>query len=274
MTETPSVVLTIAGFDPSGGAGVLADVKVIAAHYCYGVACITALTVQSTTGVRRVSPVAAGLVRETLEELATDLEIAAVHIGMLGSGTVAAAVADFLAERKLRNIVLDPVLKSSSGAELLDAEGVKLLRERLLPLAAVMTPNVDEAEVLTGTAVANPEQMLAAAWLLHEMGAAAVVVTGGHLDRAVDLLSIARPSAEAQVKTFATPRLRSNSTHGTGCAFSTALACQLAKGIGLAKAVPLAKNYVTQSIKNAYPVGRGIGPVNHLWRGFGGKAKK
>src|SRR5450755_3554859 len=131
MPDTPPVVLTIAGFDPSSGAGVTADIKTIAAHDCYGVACITALTVQSTQGVRRVLPVAPEMVRETLGELAADFHLAAVHIGMLGSGIMVQAVADFLADRKLANVVLDPVLKASSGAELLDVPGIRLLAEKL-----------------------------------------------------------------------------------------------------------------------------------------------
>ena len=135
MSLTPPVVLTIAGFDPGSGAGVTADIKTIAAHGCYGVACITALTVQSTAGVRRVEAVDAGLVAETLAELASDLEIAAVHIGMLGSGKVVRAVADFLAAHKMPNVVLDPILKSSSGTDLVDAAGVRVLIEKLLPLA-------------------------------------------------------------------------------------------------------------------------------------------
>ena len=143
MSLIPPVVLTIAGFDPCSGAGVTADIKTIAAHGCYGVACITALTVQSTAAVRRVEVVDAKVVAETLTELASDLEVAAVHIGMLGSGKVARAVADFLTAHKMPNVVLDPILKSYSGTELVDAAGVRLLIEELIPRAAVVTPNVD-----------------------------------------------------------------------------------------------------------------------------------
>src|SRR5437868_2748892 len=141
MLQSPPVVLTIAGFDPSSGAGITADIKTIAAHGCYGVSCITALTVQSTTGVQRVQPVEPALVTEMLEELAADMEIAAVHIGMLGSEKVVNAVEDFLEHRGLGNVVLDPILTSSSGARLIDAAGVRVMVERLLPIAAVVTPN-------------------------------------------------------------------------------------------------------------------------------------
>jgi hydroxymethylpyrimidine/phosphomethylpyrimidine kinase len=265
MTLSPPVVLSIAGFDPSSGAGVTADIKTIAAHGCYGVACITALTVQSTSAVRRVEAVDTNLIVETLAELAGDLEIASVHIGMLGSGKVVKAVADFLTARKLPNIVLDPILKSSSGAELLDAAAARLLLERLLPLATILTPNVDEASGLTGLAVTDPEQMRAAARKLHEMGAAAVVITGGHLDKAIDLLSFTSKRG-VQQELFKSARLRSNSTHGTGCAFATSVACHLAMGRGLPEAVLLAKAYVSAAITNAHPLGHGIGPVHHLYR--------
>jgi hydroxymethylpyrimidine/phosphomethylpyrimidine kinase len=265
MPLAPPIVMTIAGFDPSSGAGVTADIKTAAAHGCYGVACITALTVQSTVSVRRVEAVDAKLVAETLAELASDLEIAAVHVGMLGSGKVARTVADFLVARKLPNIVLDPILKSSSGTSLLDAAGVRLLIDELLPLAAVVTPNIDEASVLTGLVVSDVEQMRTAAKKLHEMGASAVVVTGGHLEKAIDLLSFTTKRGIEQ-ELFKSARLRSNSTHGTGCAFATSVACHLAMGRGLPEAVLLAKAYVSAAISNAHPLGHGTGPVHHLYR--------
>lgn len=265
MASSPPVVLSIAGFDPSSGAGVTADIKTIAAHGCYGVGCVTALTVQSTAGVRRVEPVAAELVAQTLEELASDVEIAGVRIGMLGGAKVGKAIADFLEKRKLENVVLDPILRSSSGADLVDAAGARLFSERLIRLAAVVTPNVDEASALTGLAVANPEQMRAAAHKLHEMGAGAVVVTGGHLEKAIDLLSFTtRRGVEQEI--FKSARLRSSSTHGTGCAFATSIACHLALGRGLPEAVLLAKAYVGAAISNAHPLGHGTGPVHHLYR--------
>ena len=269
MTEQPPVVLTIAGFDPSSGAGVTADIKTIAAHSCYGAACITALTVQSTAGVKRVQPVDAGLISETLDELASDLDIAAVHIGMLASGKVVTAVADFLsrppAKSRLPNVVLDPILKSSSGADLLDAAGIRLLIERLIPLADVLTPNVDEAAALTGLKVRDLDEMRAAAAKLHAMGAKAVVITGGHLEKAIDLLSFTSHRGIEQ-EVFKAERQRSDSTHGTGCAFSTAMACHLALDRGLAEAALLAKTYVTAAISNGHPLGRGTGPVHHLYR--------
>jgi hydroxymethylpyrimidine/phosphomethylpyrimidine kinase len=271
MAEKPPVVLTIAGFDPSSGAGVTADIKTIAAHGCYGVSSITAMTVQSTAGVKRVEAVDPALVTDTLQELVADLEIAAVHIGMLGTGKVVKAVADFLKpiatdKGRLPNIVLDPILKSSSGADLLDAAGTRILIERLIPLADVVTPNVDEAAVITGMKrVEELDEMKAAAAKLHEMGASAVVVTGGHLEKATDLLSFTTKRGIEQ-EVFKAERQRSKSTHGTGCAFATAMACHLALDRGLAEATLLAKTYVTAAISNGQPLGKGVGPVHHLYR--------
>lgn len=270
MDEKPPVVLTIAGFDPSSGAGVTADIKTIAAHGCYGVSAITALTVQSSSGVKRVEPSDPLLVTDTLEELRADVEIRAVHVGMLGSGKVAKAVADFLGRagpnrERLRNIVLDPILKSSSGADLVDAAGIRVLIDRLIPLADVVTPNVDEAGALTGINIQELDEMKAAAAKLHEMGAAGVVVTGGHLEKAMDLLSFTTKHGVEQ-EVFKAQRQRSNSTHGTGCAFATAMACHLALERRIAEATLLAKTYITAAISNGQPLGRGVGPVHHLYQ--------
>jgi hydroxymethylpyrimidine/phosphomethylpyrimidine kinase len=265
MPLTPPVVLTIAGFDPSSGAGITADVKTIAAHECFGVCCITALTVQSTQGVRRVAGVDPRLIAETLQELVSDLIVEAVHIGMLGNEKVVAVVADFLAEARLPHVVLDPILKSSSGADLLDAAGTRLLIERLIPLAELITPNLDEAGVLTGKAVTNLDQMHEAAARLHALGAANVVVTGGQLEKATDLLSFSGARGKEQ-EVFKADRQGSSSTHGTGCAFATALACHLAHGRGLPEAVLLSKAYVSAAIANAHPLGKGVGPLHHLYR--------
>ncbi len=278
MAESPPVVLTIAGFDPSSGAGITADIKTIAAHECYGLSCITALTVQSTQGVRRVVGVDPRIITETLQELVSDLAVDAVHIGMLGNAQVVEVVANFLGQAspghtspvraRLPHIVLDPILKSSSGADLLDAAGTRLLLERLVPLAEVITPNLDEASVLAGMPVTNLDQMRVVAARLHSLGAANVVVTGGHLEKgekAIDLLSFTTArGAETQV--FKAERQRSRSTHGTGCAFSTALACHLAHGRGLPEAVLLSKVYVSAAISNAHPLGHGAGPLHHLYR--------
>ena len=281
----PPVVLSISGYDPSSGAGVTADIKTAAAQNCYAVTCITALTLQSTQGVFGVQLVDPELVARTLATLADDLEIAAVRVGMLGSGDVAAAVADFLEERRLPNIVLDPVIRSSSGAVLLDGAGRAILLKRLLPLADIITPNVDEAAALVGiepVATNAPwEEVLprlrAMAGRLRELGSrtdpglgpretwgtGAVVITGGHLLQANDYL-LYEKSGSVMEEVFPGVHLESRSTHGTGCAFATALACQLAHGKTLPGAVRAAKEYVRKAIATSYPLGRGRGPINHL----------
>jgi hydroxymethylpyrimidine/phosphomethylpyrimidine kinase len=277
MSEKIPVVLTIAGFDPSSGAGVTADIKTIAAHGCYGVACITAMTVQSTAGVKRVEALDPVLITETLEELTSDVPVAAVHIGMLGTGKVVKAVAEFLNQRpaknglrqesrsRLPNVVLDPILRSSSGADLLDPAGTKLLIEKLFPIADVITPNIDEASALTGLKVTDLDEMRAAAAKLQEMGSAAVVITGGHLEKAIDYLSFSTKDGVKE-EVFKSDLLHSKSTHGTGCAFATAMACHLALERSLPEAALLAKTYVQSAIAAAHPLGHGTGPVHHLYR--------
>lgn len=284
MRVAPPVVLTIAGFDPSSGAGITADIKVIAAHECYGVVCITALTVQSTQGVSRVQAVDPEIIAATLAELVSDVAIGAVHIGMLANEQVVRTIADFLDQTRLPHIVLDPILRSSSGADLLDPAGTRLMIERLFPLAELITPNLDEAATLAGVALANTaaasastsssgatsvaaslDAMREAARGLHALGAANVVVTGGHVEKAIDLLSFATARGTEQ-EVFKAERQRSTSTHGTGCAFSTALACHLAHGRGLPEAVLLSKAYVSAAIANAHPLGHGTGPLHHLYR--------
>jgi hydroxymethylpyrimidine/phosphomethylpyrimidine kinase len=259
------VVLSIAGFDPSSGAGVTADIKTLAAHGCYGVCCVTAITVQSTTGVRRVEPLGAKLVGETLECLADDLEIAAVRIGMLGSGEVVEAVARFLAKNQMKPVVLDPILKSSSGAVLLEGAAVKALVAQLLPLCTVVTPNLGEAAELTGLQVTNLAEMREAALRLHELGAPNVVITGGHLASPTDLLSMKRDDGKTTQQEFPGDKIASCSIHGTGCAFATSLAANLALRRALPDAVQHAKQYVAAAIAGSHPLGRGVGPIHHLF---------
>jgi hydroxymethylpyrimidine/phosphomethylpyrimidine kinase len=284
VPSPPPVILTIAGFDPSSGAGITADIKTIAAHECYGVACITALTIQSTQGVRKVEAVDPAVIAGTLEELASDFDIQAVHIGMLATAAVVQAVADFLEKAGLSHIVLDPILKSSSGADLLDAPGTRLMIKRLLPLAEVVTPNLEEAAAIcsmplasvaaassssdqrvTVSLSASVDFMRQVAREMHVLGAANVVVTGGDLEKAIDLLSFTTERGVEQ-ELFKADRQKSTSTHGTGCAFAAALACHLALGRGLPEAVLLSKAYVSAAISNAQPLGQGTGPLHHLYR--------
>lgn len=267
------VILSIAGYDPSSGAGVTADVKTAAALGCYAVTCITALTVQSTQGVFGVEPVRAEVIRETLSRLADDFKIAAVRIGMLGTGENAEAVANFLRQRRPKNVVLDPVLRSSSGAALIDVGGVEAIR-RLLALADVITPNLLEALALAGemSDVAPSDSwektipcVRRAAQRLHEMGSKAVVITGGDMRQANDFLSVCENDVVTE-HILAAARIESRATHGTGCAFATAIACGLARGAQLIETVGDAKEYVRQAMAASYTVGKGVGPMNHLFR--------
>src|SRR5207248_6321280 len=265
MRNAP-IVLTIAGFDPSSGAGVTADIKTLAAHGCYGIACITAMTVQSTRGVRRVEPLPASLVSSTLKELVGDFEISALKVGMLGSGPVARAVLRFLGQHRPKHSVLDPVLRSSSGTALIDAAGVRVL-PKLFAAVEVITPNVHEASVLSGVKIRGMEDLAEAAAVLHQRGARNVVITGGDFEsvhgKAIDVLSTA---GGAQMQEFAGSKLASRSTHGTGCAFSTAVAANLALGRSLPEAVSRAKHFVREGIRTAETMGQGVGPMNHFPR--------
>src|SRR5271165_3381530 len=269
--KVPPVVLSIAGLDPSSGAGITADVKTAAAQGCYAVACPTALTVQSSQGVFEVRPLDPDLVLRTLGALAEDLEIAAVRIGMLGSASVAKSVASTLRGLELCNIVLDPVLRSSSGVVLLDELGSQVLRKELLPLADVITPNLEEAAGLAGIEAVTTQSpwedvlpwLRMAAAGLRALGSRAIIITGVHLPEANDYLSYVEDGAVRE-EIFPGAHIESVSTHGTGCAFAMSIACQLALGQRLPQAVRGAKEYVRRAVETAYPLGKGIGPINHM----------
>ena len=263
--STPPVIWTIAGFDPSSGAGITADLKTISSLGCYGVACITALTVQNTMGVRRVDPVSPRTVRETIHTLLEDMPPDAIKIGMLATSDLASLVADFLESLPQPRcpIVLDPILRSSSGAELLDPAGVQILLARLLPLATVVTPNRHEAAILTGLGPKDAaEDAEGAATALRQLGATAAVVTGGDslAQCSEDVLAYAAAGMEF-VETLSAPRILSSGTHGTGCAFSTAIACALAQGQSIPAAVTAAKAFVRRAIERAPGLGHGKGPM-------------
>jgi hydroxymethylpyrimidine/phosphomethylpyrimidine kinase len=231
------------------------------------------LTVQSTVGVFGVEQVQARTVAETLRRLADDVEIAGVRIGMLGSGAVAEAVSSYLEERKPKNVVLDPVIRSSSGADLIDEAGLEVLRRRLLPLCDLVTPNVEEAAEMAGSEPVSTSgaweetvpRLRILAWTLHDRGCRAVVITGGHLVDPHDFLSYQTTGGRRE-EILVGSRIESTSTHGTGCAFAMAAACELAKKSALPDAVRAAKNYVRRAIESAYPVGKGSGPINHLFQ--------
>ncbi len=257
----PPILLTIAGFDPSCGAGTAADLKTFAAHGCYGVAAITSLTVQNTQGVETVHNTPSAELRAQLEALAKDCDIAAVKIGMLGNRGNAVVVAEFLDAHKFAHVVHDPVTKSSSGAELLDAAGIKFVAAELLKRASVITPNVPEAEVLTGLTIKDVADMEAAARKIVDMGARAVIVKGGHMERAVDVLFDG-----TEIIQLSGDRVKTDNTHGTGCTFASAIAAQLASARSLLEAATLAKAYVMKAIEKGYPIGKGRVPLDHFYR--------
>ncbi len=256
------IVLSIAGFDPSCGAGVAADLKTFAAHNCYGVAVVTALTVQSTLGVKAIHATPASTLRAQLDALAEDVQIAAVKIGMLGTRGNAAVVAEFLDQVHPAHVVLDPVIQPSAGGpELLDEQGVKYLSEELMRRSTVVTPNIAEAALLSGLEVKDLAGMEAAARKLIERGARAVVVKGGHMDKAVDVL------VDGTVVTIlGGDHVKSEHTHGSGCTFASAIAAQLASGYPLTQAAMLAKAYVTKAIESGFAIGKGAGPLDHFYR--------
>lgn len=265
------VALTIAGFDPSSGAGITSDLKTFAAHGVYGVACISALTVQSTQGVRSVQPLPALQAKETLECLAQDLSLAGVKIGMLGSSSIAREVVRFLTSDhgvERRRAVLDPVFLSSSGHSLLDAEGMQLLRTDLLSSIGWITPNLAELAFLAGTGPIGREEIPGAAGRLKDLAARMgnealnVVVTGGHLDPPDDYLLTAAGGEEW----FPGETVNTTATHGTGCAFSAALLCRIIRGDSPSFAVAQAKAFVSEALRSATPIGKGKGPIHHLFR--------
>lgn len=257
----PPLVLTIAGFDPTSGAGISADIKTISANQAYGVACISTLTVQNTQGTRSYTPIPATFLEEQLDYLLTDLQPRAIKIGMLGSKEAVEVVARQLERHPAPWVVLDPIFAATSGTRLSDDAGWTHLRERLFPLASVLTPNLAEAEMLTGMTLSKPTDMERAAVLLRAMGPPYVVVKGGHLERPVDYLYDGD-----KFIALAADRVRTANTHGTGCTFSAALAANLACGKQVHDAVVLAKAYLTAALKQSYPIGSGPGPLNHLYR--------
>ncbi len=257
----PITLLTIAGFDPTGGAGIAADLKTFAAHNCYGIAAVTALTVQTTEGVIAVHPTPPAVLEAQLEALAADVKIAAVKIGMLANRDIARVVAGFLERHQFPHVVLDPIIVSTAGFQLLDEKGVEYLKAELIKHVSLITPNAPEAQTLSGVEVKGLDGAKEAAKILFDMGAKSVVIKGGHLEKPVDLVFNG-----TEFLTFGSDRVRSENTHGTGCTFASAVAAALAEGKQLPDAVVLAKAYVTKAIERGFAVGKGRGTLNHFFR--------
>lgn len=257
--ETPPVALTVAGFDPSGGAGVIADVKTFTAFGCFATAAVTSLTYQNTTGVFGAAHQTAEAVRAQVLPVVEDFRVAGAKTGMLPTREIIREVARLFRESPLPAPVVDPVVRSTSGFDLIDDAALDALKSELLPLARVVTPNIPEAERITGLSIRDREGMLEAAGRMRAMGARAVLVKGGHLEGdAVDVLD-----DEGHVRTFTAARIETTSTHGTGCTLAAAIAACLARGMNLEDSVAAAKRFVTEAIRRAPRLGHGHGPVNH-----------
>jgi len=254
--------MTIAGSDSGGGAGIQADLKTFAALGVYGASTLTAITAQNTVAVTAVHELPVDLIDAQIDAVVTDIGVDAVKTGMLSSAAIVETVAAAVQRHALVNLVVDPVMIAKSGDALLRPEAVNALRDRLLPLAAVVTPNLPEAETLTGLSITTAADIRRAAEQIVGRGARAVVVKGGHRDGpAVDLFYDG-----VRFQEFTAPRLDTRNTHGTGCTFAAAVAAGLARGQDLIAAVAQAKDYVTEAIRHSYPLGQGHGPLHHFYK--------
>ena len=257
-------VLTIAGSDSSGGAGIQADIKTMMAHGIYGMSVITALTAQNTVGVNSVMPVPADFVRRQLEAVFDDIFPDAVKIGMLPDVEIMEAVEDVLINYKAVNVVLDPVFASSSGTAFSSEKTFEFLKERLFSLCTLVTPNIPEAEILTDMQIRDKSDTIRAAEIISNSYSCSVLIKGGHIrynrDKSEDLLFM----ADGEKIWSESSRIDNPNTHGTGCTLSSSIACNLAKGFSLPDSVCRAKAYLTGCIENGLNIGKGRGPLNHL----------
>jgi hydroxymethylpyrimidine/phosphomethylpyrimidine kinase len=262
MPSGRRAALTIAGSDSSGGAGIQADLKTFAALGVFGTSAITAITAQNTVGITQTFPLPGDLVTAQIEAVATDISLHATKIGMLANSAIVEAVAATIQELDLPNVVVDPVVFATSGDRLLDEDAVQTLAQELLPRALLVTPNLPEAELLSGRTIASRDDVREAARRIRALGPTAVVITGGHAggDEVVDVLFDGKQFAE-----FHTQRIDTRHTHGTGCTFASAIAAYLALGCSLAEAAERAQKYVAGAIRHALALGRGHGPLDHFW---------
>jgi hydroxymethylpyrimidine/phosphomethylpyrimidine kinase len=255
-------VLTIAGSDSGGGAGIQADLKAMAANGVYGLSVITTVTAQNTKGVTAVHDLPVPVVTAQLDAIFDDFDVAAVKTGMLSSAAIVEAVSRKLKDKKVANLVVDPVMIAKSGHPLLQQDAVDHLKAALIPLALIITPNVHEAEHLSGLPIKSLADARLAAKVIHKLGCKHVLIKGGHLlsEKGTDLLYDGRFFHVYKGEFIDTPH-----THGTGCTFASAIAAQLAKGAALTEAVRIAKNYLTEAIRHHLAIGHGRGPTNHFY---------
>ena len=255
-------ILTIAGSDCSGGAGIQADIKTITAHRMYAMSAITALTAQNTTGVYGVMEATPEFVGQQLDCIFTDIYPDAVKIGMVSNAAIIEVIADKLIEYKAKNIVVDPVMVATSGSKLLNGNAADTLKARLLPLAAIITPNIPEAEVLSGFSIDSRDDMLHAAEDISKMVPGSILIKGGHLTTTSDDLLY----TNGKPHWFLSPKINNPNTHGTGCTLSSAIACNLAAGYSLIDSIKNAKDYITGALMAGLDLGKGSGPLNHCYR--------
>jgi hydroxymethylpyrimidine/phosphomethylpyrimidine kinase len=264
-TRRIPTAMTIAGSDSGGGAGIQADLKTFAALGVYGTSTLTAITAQNTLRVTAVHEIPTNIIAAQIEAVITDIGADAVKTGMLSSSAIVEVVAQELKRHRVEALVIDPVMVAKSGDPLLQKEAVEALRSKLVPMAAVVTPNIPEAEVLTGMKIASPEDMRQAAEQIIQMGARGVVVKGGHLEGpATDLFYDG-----SRFQEFTAPRINTGNTHGTGCTFASAIAAGLARGMSAIDSVAQAKEYVTEAIRRSFPIGQGHGPLSHFYKLWG-----
>lgn len=261
MKTTIKTALTIAGSDSSGGAGIQADIKTMTCNGIYAMSAITALTAQNTTGVTKIMEVSPDFLKEQIKDVVEDIFPDAIKTGMVSSSELIKTIAESIKEFKLKNIVVDPVMVATSGAKLISDNAIETLKNELLPLATVITPNIPEAEVLCGSKITSEKDMENAAKSINEKFGCAVLLKGGHnLNDANDFLF------DGKIGTwFYGKRINNPNTHGTGCTLSSAIASNLAKGYALEKSVKNAKDYLSNALNTMLDLGKGSGPLAHNW---------
>lgn len=259
-------VLTIAGSDSGGGAGIQADIKAISAMGCYAASAITAITVQNTVGVQAVHPVPLDILAGQIDAVLSDIGADAIKIGMLHSAEVVNLVAEKIEQYGIKNVVLDPVMVSTSGHRLIEETAIDSLKSRLMPLARVITPNIPEAEILCGKKIASEKEFAEVAKILSLDNTVSVLLKAGHLTGET-LVDYFYNAEDGSIALLPSKRVNTRNTHGTGCTLSSAFAAALAKGETLTKAAQAAKQYIQQAIISGaeYQIGKGHGPVNHFW---------
>lgn len=254
--------LTIAGSDSGGGAGIQADLKTFSAHQVFGMSVITAVTAQNTVEVRSIQTMSKEIIRDQISAVFDDIEVHAVKIGMLGSAENIETVAEMLHTYKPQHIILDPVMIAKSGHHLLEMEAVVALKKRLIPMATIVTPNLPEAETLSGITIQSKQDLYEACSIIEQLGAKAILLKGGH--------SVGNPNDlfydGTNYSWLRSERINTKNTHGTGCTLSSAIAANLANGLGIEDAIGQAKEYITKAIRESFAIGNGHGPVNHFYQ--------